>query len=526
MKTKSFLREYKSIASAFAGIFLCIGLNANAADEIIIDLFTSGQVAADVNNGGSGDVQSTLTGISSIMGGQRDINANALTGTEDLNANGVCDVGDKCSVMSISGGVLDFSNDTSKFGGVVGEGIFQWDGDDQSINLVPDGMGIDLTDGGLASSITVTTLFADQSFIFVIEAYTDDTHYTKVKIQSDVVVGGIPSIRSIPFAVLEDPSLCGHPELTGDPQVLAFDCGVGNVDFTNLGAMQVLLNIPNDQGIRVSALDLTLSAIVGPKDTPLACRLTGGGVTTDSTYDSATGETTEYLVWDGTMAEQSDYANRYQFGGQAGANTALPPQPKGEWTHHQQSGPAGSFTFHTGTASAPMGTEIVEIRCTDPGGCFPSGNPPSPNKQLDFDCVGTFKNIGTGVKKAPKWMLNDANVTAEGNGNQAFDGTFHYCQVNVDDNGEGPAAAAPDSEACPSEGFGEKGVAGGSNCDCDDFYRITIYNGVDASIVTWLEDGSIDPLSLNTTDVLYEVEGYLGKGGNGLQLHDLTGFDK
>ena len=88
--------------------------------------------------------------------------------------------------------------------------------------------------------------------------------------------------------------------------------------------------------------------------------------------------------------------DRAQFGGQAGANTALPPQPAGEWTHHQQTGPSGDFTFHCGTHSAPEGSEVIAIRCSDPDGCSPSGNPPSPAKQLDFDCIGTFENIGKG----------------------------------------------------------------------------------------------------------------------------------
>lgn len=255
----------------------------------------------------------------------------------------------------------------------------------------------------------------------------------------------------------------------------------------------------------------------------LGCRLTGGGVSS-TTLDS--GEV--IYVWDGSMwqADSPEEANRYQLGGQTGANTALPPQPKGEWQHHQQSGPFGSFSFHTGTASAPVGSEIIEIRCSDPGGCTPSGNPPSPNKQLDFDCIGTFKNIGHG-KNAPHWLIPNANVTDEGNGNKTFDGTYHYCEVNVDDLGEGPDPAEPNSPACPPEGFGEKGdPTEPANCDCPDFYRITIYDGVNASDVVWLDENNIDPASLNTTDVIYEVDGYLGRGGNGLQLHDLTGFDK
>ena len=216
--------------------------------------------------------------------------------------------------------------------------------------------------------------------------------------------------------------------------------------------------------------------------------------------------------------------DRAQFGGQAGASTAQQPQPKGEWTHHQQRGPSGSFTFHGGTASAPAGTEIDEIRCSDPGGCKPSGDPPSPAKQLDFDGIGTFKSIGKGGK-APIWEIAGANATAEGKGNKAFDGTFHWFEVNIDDLGEpgGSNKGAPDSTECPGIGFGEKGGAELANCDCPDFYRITIFNGVDAADVDWLSDGSIDPTLLRQQDVLYEFYGYID-GGN-LQLHHPTGYD-
>jgi len=294
-------------------------------------------------------------------------------------------------------------------------------------------------------------------------------------------------------------------------------------------AGQILLTTPplNNTSAYQLSMRMNVNADAARIEPPpvevLGCRLTGGGVTS-STLD--TGE--EVFVWDGSMwdAAMPEDENRYQLGGQAGANTALPPQPAGEWQHHQQRGPFGSFSFHTGTHSAPAGTEVIEIRCSDPGGCFPSGNPPSPNKQLDFDCIGTFSNIAGG-RRAPNWMIPGANATAEGHGNRAFDGTFHYCEVNVDDLGEGPDSAEPDSAACPPEGFGEKGDPTiPANCDCPDFYRITIYDGVDAADVVWLDEDNIDPASLNTTDVIYEVDGYLGRGGNGLQLHSLTGFDR
>jgi hypothetical protein len=244
-------------------------------------------------------------------------------------------------------------------------------------------------------------------------------------------------------------------------------------------------------------------------DDPLGCRFTGG---LNDKFDTGDG------------------INRYSAGGQAGANTALQPQPKGEWTHQQRRGPAGKFTFHGGTASAPVGSEIDVIRCSDPGGCTPSGDPPSPVKQLDFDGIGTFKNIGKNDgSRIPDFVKNGANVTAEGNGNKNFDGTLHWFEVNIDDLGE-PGNTNPNKNpgdgtaACPEDGFGEKGSTELADCSCSDFYRITIYDGVDAEYVTRDENGNISKDDMNTTDVIYEVWGYID-GGN-LQLHHPTGFDR
>ena len=180
----------------------------------------------------------------------------------------------------------------------------------------------------------------------------------------------------------------------------------------------------------------------------IGCRVTAGGVD-------------EFGYWTGEYEEglsywiEFDEPDRYHFGGQVGANTALPPDPAGEWEHHQQKGPSGSFSFHGGTNSAPAGTRIVEIRCSDPGGCSPSGNPPSPNKQLDFDGIGTFQNIGNG-KSAPVWLVADPNVAKEPKGNKSFAGTFHWFEVNLDDLGEpgNSNSELADTELCPIPGFG------------------------------------------------------------------------
>ena len=187
-----------------------------------------------------------------------------------------------------------------------------------------------------------------------------------------------------------------------------------------------------------------------------------------------------------------DGTNVYSCGGQAGAPTALQPQPWGEWTHSQKRGPAGSFTFHAGTASAPPGTEIDWIECMDEGWCKQARKAPA--KQLDFAGVGTFKNI----KNCPPSIENFV-IVAE---------TMHWFEVNIDDLGEPGKAGKvdPPAELCDELGYGRNGGTELADCECPDFYRIRIYEGPDDSY-----------------PVMYEAFGYID-GGN-FQLHPPTGRD-
>jgi hypothetical protein len=208
----------------------------------------------------------------------------------------------------------------------------------------------------------------------------------------------------------------------------------------------------------------------------LGCRVTGGGVD-------------EYGNWDGTYANDQCSRNRYTFGGQAGANTALPPQPAGEWQHHQQNGPDGSFSFHGGTHSAPDGTLITRIVCSDPGFCDPAR--PAPAKQIDFWGIGIFHNA--------------RNLSPILEANVVVGESLHWFEVNIDDTGE-PGKGKGVPRNCPSDGFGLNGSVALVDCSCADFYRITIR-------------ATTDPAS----PVIYSVWGYIN-GGN-LQIHPLTGFD-
>lgn len=223
----------------------------------------------------------------------------------------------------------------------------------------------------------------------------------------------------------------------------------------------------------------SVQGFMKPMEPELACRVTGGGV-------DSSGQ------WDGTMAygrskKEQAGVNRYTFGGQAGAPTGSQPQPGGEWTHHQQNGPDGSFIFHAGTASAPEGTEIDMIVCSDPGFCDPARRAPA--KQIDFEGAGTFKNI-----KNPSPSLSGV-LPGE---------TFHWFEVHIEDLGEPGKSGKqdPPAEDCPVEGSADM-VA---DCDCPDFYRIKIFAGFDP-----------ETENPNKTESIYEVFGYI-TGGN-LQIH-------
>jgi len=271
---------------------------------------------------------------------------------------------------------------------------------------------------------------------------------------------------------------------------------------------------------------------------PIGCRFTGGGVDTDFNWDHTLESGQMIRNGAGQLPDQID---RYQFGGQVGARTAQQPLPSGEWEHHQQTGPTGDFSFHGGSNSADKGTWIIDVRCSDAGFCNPARH--APCKQLDFDGVGTFSNVGKGAK-APVFQIANPNVIPEPQGKKDEPLTYHFFQVNIDDLGE-PGSfnqGAPNPAICPGRGFGEKSAGiffpnpvtnpGQSvilpatplaNCDCPDFYRITIYKGVLSTNVTFLANGKVNPASLNKVDVIYEVYGYTD-GGN-LQIHPPTGFD-
>ncbi|MCB1759812.1 MAG: RICIN domain-containing protein [Gammaproteobacteria bacterium] len=198
---------------------LCFGIAAQSA--ISIDTFTTSDYIKDVT-AGDGASESGAAG-GGIIGGQRDISANLIIDDFSENpGNGMA--------VGVAGGILSFDTDALSSG----EGIVQWDGT-PGLTLNPTGLGgTNLWIEG--DAFVYEVIFLDLSqFTIRIEAYSSPTRYTRVE-----VVNTGTGQYLIPFADLENPALCGT---SGGP-ILSVECGAdGNVDFSNLGALQAVVNV-------------------------------------------------------------------------------------------------------------------------------------------------------------------------------------------------------------------------------------------------------------------------------------------
>lgn len=397
-------------------------------------------------------------------------------------------VGPGNNVLSISG--IDYSRETN------GAGVFVIIDDGSGVSDIQIRDGVDLAFFEFPSPRDTTV---PQTFAFDPSAF-DRT--AEIKLMASSVEGifnpdnGRPTVIEITVEGVVTPYYNVLENLDGED----WDSKTVSA-FVPAGATELTIQIFSRDDLGTGKLPASLAWIgagLSLEVPEIGCRVTGGGNDTSGAAENGS--------WDGSFGNGKSIngngaQNRYTFGGQAGAKTALQPQPSGEWTHHQQRGPAGKFVFHGGTASAPPGTEIDVIVCSDPGGCSPSGDPPSPAKQIDFAGVGTFKNI-----------QDQGSLTALAE--VVEETTLHWFEVHIEDLGEPGNKIKPNvfKELCGEDGsgtdaFATPAVFNDAACGCGDFYRIRIYGG-----------------ETNVSSIIYEVFGYIN-GGN-FQIHHLTGFDR
>jgi hypothetical protein len=224
--------------------------------------------------------------------------------------------------------------------------------------------------------------------------------------------------------------------------------------------------------------------------------------------------------------------------------------PWGDWEHNHHQGVVGdfgstrdgtsSFSFHSGTASAPPEAFIHSIICGDPGWCVQARC--APDKQIFWEGTGVFHN----TKNIDPTSLFGTWVTVgKGKHNP---GSIHYYRAHVGDFGEpagnkqnssgscswndesgvsisncaltNPAeiiateASCTDDSTCGKHGFCVEGKCvakepffseGGDICSsCADWYEIEIH-------------ATTDPASL----IIYKVGNFIREGN--FQIHPQVG---
>lgn len=263
-----------TVTAISGAALLAVNLNANALPIDAIDLFTVNQLVSETIEG-QADYNQSAASID-ILGGYRDLYVELIDKNTTASSAGV--------TMEVAGGELNFSNST----GVNGYGTVVWDGSTAytggNVNFTGLG-GFDLTRGGLSNAFLLTTIAADQNWFYEIIAYTDATRYSRINFAAVVQEETDPPLTvAIPFFAF---GLDGFSNPPPGGNINQISCGAGGcVDFTNLGAFQVRLNVgydaanPDAPGTPggTFAVDLRIGALQNTVPEPAILSLLGLGL--------------------------------------------------------------------------------------------------------------------------------------------------------------------------------------------------------------------------------------------------------
>lgn len=236
----------KLLGTAVAVAALTVSAGASAAIVQTIDLFTTNQAQLTDNTIGGTYVMSQVGSAldTSILGGYRDIGVNMLSSDGDPS---------KAAAMNVFNGKMNFSTTTQ----TTGTGLVRWDGANSAAAIDPTGLGGMFLADPFASFFALDVIFSDGGFRFDLQAYTDAANWSVVQLLS--IEHAVPATTYIPLSAF---SACGF-----DNGTIKVSCGGTGVDFTNLGALQAII----DPLGGTTSLDLTLGKVmVVPEPASLA----------------------------------------------------------------------------------------------------------------------------------------------------------------------------------------------------------------------------------------------------------------
>ena len=242
----------KGLGFVLATLILGASPGAISAEPGVVDLFSTAQAVQTNTVGGTAFNQAGNADDSSILGGFRDLFVGLVR--KDAATPSINRVS-----MVVGADVLAFNNDP----GVKGYGEVVWDGSAAytvagAYNVTGLG-GIDLTEGGTKGAFAIETISADANWNFEVVAYTGATRWTRINFLATERPSGTPGTETteIPFAGFTDASNCGA--VNPAPGVNRITCGSsGPVDFANLGALVLRLNVGTDGNPAGGVFDIDL----------------------------------------------------------------------------------------------------------------------------------------------------------------------------------------------------------------------------------------------------------------------------
>jgi hypothetical protein len=230
----------KTLGIMAASVAMAVSGSASAALVATVDLFSTEQAnMTDTTVNGAAMFSQVSTGGDDIIGGYRDL------GIELLSA-----IGSQSATIGVSGGYLSFS--TSSL--ATGRGLIRWDGADAAADFGMPSFGLGASLNPFGTSFELKTIFSDKGYTFLVQAFTDATHWSSIELTAHEVDPAV-----LPDGVSSLIPLLGFLDCTNSiPTPWVTTCGAdGAVDWSNLGALQAVID-PLGGSMSV---DLTLNQV-------------------------------------------------------------------------------------------------------------------------------------------------------------------------------------------------------------------------------------------------------------------------